>query len=298
MTAATPHVTVVIPTFQRDPYLRALLQQLTASSYPAFDVLIVDQTGVHDEATQEQFAQLGARLRVIAQPPRGLIQALRTGLREARGDLLLFLDDDIVIAPDLLERHAANYQDPRIGAVGGLVLPPGAQPEERLHWLFRRRAGLRPYFFSHAYGHRAEVAVAPGGNMSFRRDALAGPESLDPNLCMHHSEIDLCQGVMARGWRVVHDPTARVIHLAAPGGTRQGTGISQEIFTDCHYLFRKYHRGLDLAVLRAQLFWHRVVRMGVAEPALAPRHFWRYMRGLRAARALLGHTRRPGGADR
>lgn len=282
--SAAPHVTVVIPTLDRDRYLCALLRQLAASTYPNFDVIIIDQTREHDSETTALLASAGGRAQTIPQEPGWFIGALLAGMRAARGDIVLFLDDDVVIADDLLQRHAANYQDPSVGGVGGLVLPPGGRPSFRLRFLFRRRPGLRPYFFSHAYGRRIEVACAPGGNMSFRRAAIATERALDPLIRTHHSEIDICQGVCAQGWKVVHDPGAKVTHLAAPGGTRRARGVQQDIFTDLHYVHRKYNGGLDLALLHAHTFWHFVLRVGLfADPRLGPLHLARYVRGFRLA---------------
>lgn len=282
------HITVIVPTYNRDQYLRNLLRQLASSNYPSFDILVIDQTAVHDSATASLLASLKGRLKVIRQPPQGLIQAMRLGIREASGDVIVFLDDDVDICGDLLERHAANYSDLTIGAVGGMVLAPGAVPSERLHWMFRLRPSLGPYFFTHAYGRRIDVAVMPGCNMSFRRVAVAQVGSVDPLIHTHHSEIDLCRKFIAAGWRVVHDPTARVVHWIAPGGTRTQRGVAPAIFADSLYVFRKYHRGLDLWLLRAQLFWHRIIRTGLREPGLAPLHLRRYVAGYRLARRRLG----------
>lgn len=279
-----PQITVLIPTLDRDRYICALLRQLARSAYANFDIVVIDQTRQHDAETAALLTAGDGRVRALPQEPGWFIGALLAGIREVSGDIVLFLDDDVEIAPDLLERHAANYEDPRIGGVGGLVLPPGGRPSSRTRFLFRHRPSLRPYFFSHAYGGRAEVACVPGGNMSFRRAALAGGAVLDPLIRTHHSEIDICQNVCARGWRVVHDPSARVVHLAAPGGTRRGRGVHQDIFTDCHYVHRKYNHGLDLALLDLHTFWHFVLRAGLfADPVLGPLHCVRYLRGLRLA---------------
>lgn len=270
-------LTVIVPTYQRDEMLCSLLRQLGRQRYTPFDVVVVDQTAVHGAAASEQLASLDGRFYCVRQPPCGLVQAMRRGLREARGEIVVFLDDDVVIAEDLLERHAANYADPEVGGVGGMVLGPNEQPSYTLHWVFRSRPGLRHYFFRHSYAYRIEGPVTMGCNMSYRRKAIGdGP---DPRLRTHHSEADLCRRLEGDGWKVVHDPTARVVHLAAAGGTRTGKGIPQEIFTDCHYTYRTRHRGLDRLLLHAHLVWHFVIRRGVQDPRLGVRHFGRYLRG-------------------
>ncbi|MGH9483644.1 MAG: glycosyltransferase family 2 protein, partial [Terriglobales bacterium] len=281
----------------RDPYLCDLLRQLMASPYPAFDVVVIDQNESHDAATAALFAQYAGRVQVVPQPPRGLMQALLLGMRAARGEILLFLDDDIIAAPDLLAAHAANYRDPRIGGVGGLVLRPGALPSPRRHWLLRLRPSLRPFAYHHDFAGREIVAAAPGGNMSFRAAALGGGARLDSGIRTHHTEIEICQQVAGAGWKIVHDPAARVVHLAAPGGTRLCRGAQQDIFTDLHYVHRKYVRGLDRAVLDAIVLWILVVRQGLfADPIAGLLNLWRFLRGycLASRRAATGAARLSG----
>jgi len=120
-------ITVVIPTYRRDAVLVDSIRYLLTLDEPADELLVIDQTSEHDEETTARLAvwDQAGDIRWIRQAPPGVVGAMNRGLREARGDIVLFLDDDIVPAEGLVAAHRqAHLKHPEAWAVVGRVLQP------------------------------------------------------------------------------------------------------------------------------------------------------------------------------
>lgn len=104
---------VVIPTFNRAPVLKMTIEALDRQDFdPAeFEVLVVDDGSEDATAAllQDLTARLSVRLRFFRQDNRKQGAARNLGARQARGDRLVFLGDDIVPASDLLTRHLQTH---------------------------------------------------------------------------------------------------------------------------------------------------------------------------------------------
>ena len=120
-------ISIVIPTYRRDAVLCDTVAALLRVPDRADEIVLIDQTethGVEAEARLKAWSEAGA-IRWIRQCPPGTTAAMNRGLREARADKVLFLDDDIVPAPDLVAGHRAAYvAHPEAWAVAGRVLQP------------------------------------------------------------------------------------------------------------------------------------------------------------------------------
>src|SRR6266478_6433177 len=101
MTGVNPYATVVIPTYNRLPILRKCLAALQAQTAPAtdYEILVIDD-GSSDgtEAYLAEMAEAGT-LRYVRQENRGIAVTRNVGVREARGQLIIFVDSDIVVTP-------------------------------------------------------------------------------------------------------------------------------------------------------------------------------------------------------
>ena len=110
-----PAVSVVIPLYQTERYIRQTLQSVAAQTFEDFEILVIDD-GSSDcgPALASSFAD--PRLRIISQANRGLAGARNTGIREARGAYIAFLDADDLWAPEKLAEHVACLEaQPEVG---------------------------------------------------------------------------------------------------------------------------------------------------------------------------------------
>ena len=106
-------VSVVIPTYNRKDSLQAVLQSLARQTYPCdkYEVIVVDD-GSMDDTPSIAHEEYPFSLRYVRQSNQGDAIARNLGTQESKGELLIFLDDDVTVAPDFiasmtreLERH-------------------------------------------------------------------------------------------------------------------------------------------------------------------------------------------------
>lgn len=120
-----PAVSIIIPTYNRKESLLRTLGSLSRQSYPAdrFEVIVVDDGG-HDDTAAILRRSFPFTLRYQQQPNRGATEARNHGARVSRGEMLVFMDDDIVPSEDVLE-SLVNDLASRPGSVclGALFLP-------------------------------------------------------------------------------------------------------------------------------------------------------------------------------
>jgi glycosyltransferase involved in cell wall biosynthesis len=98
-----PLVSVIVPTKNRPDTLREAMASIAAQTYPAVEVVVVNDGGTPVAAVLDPFAaQVKCRL-VESPSPQGAADARNLGLAHASGDLIAFLDDDDVFLPEHLE---------------------------------------------------------------------------------------------------------------------------------------------------------------------------------------------------
>ena len=215
-------VTVAIPTFQREAVLintlEALLQSVTS------EVIVVDQTPRHEVATEARLRELSTqgRIRWVQLDQPSIPHAMNVALLEARSPIVLFLDDDVEPARDLIAAHAASYGGDETWAVVGQVLQPGQEPDPRPQEI--AVSGLRAFLdFRFNSTQPAWVASVIACNLSVRRERALGVGGFDENFVgvAYRFETEFCRRLIRSGGRVRFEPMASVRHLRAPrGGTR------------------------------------------------------------------------------
>jgi len=106
-----PLISVVVPTFQRPAVLERTLTALLATDPGSneYEVVVVDD-GSGDETPRIVEKIADSRLRFFPQENRGVAAARNLGVRQARGDLIVFIDDDILVPPSFLRDHAAMHR--------------------------------------------------------------------------------------------------------------------------------------------------------------------------------------------
>jgi glycosyltransferase involved in cell wall biosynthesis len=115
-----PTVSVVVPLFNKEPYIRRCLESVCRQTMPDFEVVVVDD-GSSDGSAETAEGVADSRIRVIRQENGGPGAARNRGIREARGELIAFLDADDEWRPAFLETIIAlrgAYPEAGIFATG------------------------------------------------------------------------------------------------------------------------------------------------------------------------------------
>jgi GT2 family glycosyltransferase len=224
---AVPSLTVAICTKDRPDLVERCLRSIEAldpASIPwtGLDVLVVDNAPSDEHTARLVAGHAGVR-RVVERKP-GLDFARNCALREARGDLVAFLDDDVVVDRNWLAGlYEAWTENPDAGAFTGLVLPYELATEAQI--LFERRGGFRRGFDKVRHGSGSSNPLYPCGagsfgagcNAAFRRDVLLRlggfDEALDTGAPLPGGgDLDIFYRVIRAGYPIVYEPQYLVFH--------------------------------------------------------------------------------------
>lgn len=228
MTSRLPTLSVIIPTLGRGEMLLDTLGSLFRQDHDPLEVIVVDQTPAYTQEIESALAGLEAsgRIRRIREGIPNLPRARNIGLLQARGEVVLFLDDDVLLPKGFLRRHLRHYQDRGIDAVTGMILHPGERARDRPRLPVSRKEGRRRLdiqIMRHRTSLRDPVHFV-GANMSFRRSALLRIDGF------HHGfvgtalgeEVEAAGRLHRAGFRSVYDPRCFLLHrVAQSGGCRQ-----------------------------------------------------------------------------
>ncbi|MGB7266749.1 MAG: glycosyltransferase [Terracidiphilus sp.] len=222
-------ITVILCTYNRCKSLRTALDSLAALVMPQsveWELLVVDNNSKDRtrEVVDEFRSYHPGRVRYIFEAQQGLSNARNAGVREARGEILAFVDDDVTVVPRWLHDLTANLYDGQWAGAGGRILPPldFAPPQ----WLAldgpwgQGGALCAQYDFGDIPG---EIKEEPpyGTNMAFRKEMFEkhGGFRVDLGRCggglIGNEDIEFGRRLMAAGERLRYEPTAIVYHSIA-----------------------------------------------------------------------------------
>ncbi len=216
-----PFVTVVIRSYKRIPQMLELLEAVRSQDYPNFEIVVIEQTADGREAWRAELdaARMDPRVRILEYGPLGPAGARNEALHQARGEILLFMDDDdLPVGTGWLAAHAANFSDPLCMAVTGREiwsLDEDSAPHEsetnyrlclRYTWLRMPRGRMR---------HTRRVVgveAVRGGNASLRRETIERAGGWDDERFGEEHSLDFRFARCRRpGEYFVFDPLA--VHL-------------------------------------------------------------------------------------
>jgi glycosyltransferase involved in cell wall biosynthesis len=175
-------VSIIVRSYNRHAALCDLLDVLLGQDHPDFEIVVVEQSDVIDATVADRLARLLAdpRVRVLRHGRLGSAKARNTGVRAARGEFLLFMDDDDVPeGTTWIEQHLASYADPKCLGVSGRQKnsPDEENPyawKALAHWRCQDFSPLLklPWTYVRQNRRKQPVGAVIGSNGSLRRSAV------------------------------------------------------------------------------------------------------------------------------
>ena len=211
-------VSVIIPTYNREKCILDLLKVLFVQDHTKYELIIIDQSSELSAEKKDFIRTHKNRLRYFHISERGRSLAKNYGILQAKGDIVLFCDDDIIPEPNFLSTHVANYKDEKIGAVSCRLVEEGqlAVPIDRpLKATFYGKLINKPYSTSSGY-----VTSLNGGNMSFRKsvlDKVGFFEEYFEGTSMVE-ESDIAYRVLKCGYKIYFNAGTTVMHYPQQNG--------------------------------------------------------------------------------
>jgi glycosyltransferase involved in cell wall biosynthesis len=170
-------ISVIISTYNRCEVLKAMLSTLAVQECDGsfdYEFIIIDNNST-DQTKQviEAFTnQQGSRFRYIFEPIQGKSHALNNAVRQAKGDIIAFTDDDVAVDPKWLLSIKQCFEQHECDGLGGCVLPiyPSHTPE----WVKKNIDILMGTIVSYDYGSENKKYEKPmyefiGANYAFRK---------------------------------------------------------------------------------------------------------------------------------
>jgi len=242
----TLSTSVVICTRDRPEELQRCLAFLPQQTYPPREVIVVDNAS-RDQRTKD--VALAAQAIYVREDQAGLDIARNTGARRATSSIVAYMDDDVLLHRRWLECLVAAFDQARIAAVTGLVLPAELATEAQRHfetyWGFGQGYHRQDFdgarFGAHTNVLFAAWKIGAGASMAFRREILDRVGFFDERLdvgqagCSGDSEI--WYRLLAKGYCCRYEPSSVAFHFHR----RTMEDLSSQIF---HYM-----RGHAVALL-------------------------------------------------
>jgi GT2 family glycosyltransferase len=254
-------ISVVVVNYRSGALVHRLAASVAASVH---EFIVVDNSGEFVTSLPN------ANVRVERMPQNvGYGTGANRGAALASGDVLVVCNPDVVLTPSDLDVLAAVAREDGVGLAAPLFIFPDGSLQRSAH---RREPLLRTTVYDlcrpvaallarlapqwhptlfHASDHerRLDVSHVLGALMAIRAEAFAGVQGFDEAFFLYREETDLCRRLAGAGWRIVHVPTARVVHES--GGSTDDRRLMQArpAHLESHYRYIAKHRGRAWAVV-------------------------------------------------
>ncbi len=240
-------VSLVVVSRDREKLLRRFLLAAAQLRGIEFDLVVV--------SNGDAPAILGIEIRHVPYLKANVSAARNAGIRAAMGDIIAFCDDDSVPEPEWLHRLVAPFAQPKVGAVGGVVL---GRNGVSMQWGVieidstgsEKEASIKDGTptFSHD-----SVKVTLGTNCAFRRSALEQQGGFDEAFHYYLDEADMNWRLSQAGWQTAFVPDAVVHHSYATNRARNHSRAPldlMEIFASKAVFLKKHYKQKPLSVLK------------------------------------------------
>ena len=239
-------VSIVIPTCGARDRVMTCLQTLRATtSHRNFEIICADNIPAA-EADRKAWLRAQADTVVACDEPFNWSRFNNLAAREAKGEFLLFLNDDTEITePGWLDALLEHAQRDGVGVVGARLLYPDRTVQHAgMFWTprggrhaFRGARETDPGYFGLALCERNVIAVT-GACMLMRRSEFEALGGFDERHAIVNGDVDFCLRCWERGKAVVYTPHATLLHHESASRAELGDVYDSEAFA------RRWHRSL------------------------------------------------------
>ncbi len=193
-----PFVSVIIPTYNRKNLLKNCLISVLNQDYKNFEVIIVDD-GSNDGTNKliYDFKKIYNNIKYFNQKNAGPGAARNNGIKNAKGSIIAFTDDDCLVQKDWIKNALINFKDTSVAGVEGLT--------------FTKKNNTSPLsILTYTYDGAGFMTC----NMFYRRQVLLGVNGFDTNFKKAFREdTDLGWRILDRGYKILFDREVKVEHL-------------------------------------------------------------------------------------
>ncbi|MBU2099760.1 glycosyltransferase [Candidatus Micrarchaeota archaeon] len=197
-----PLVSVVVCTIGARE-IKNCIDSVLSSSYRNFELIVVDD-GAKISLKPEGFV-------IVRQKHKGLTASRNTGIKNSKGKIIAFLDDDTKVEKNWIQEIVSSFESDKIGGVSGKSIE-----------YFEDHTSENSLWTCNNYGlikvnpkkmEKNDFIVVHGCNMAFSRKALEEVNFFDEKFDYFYDEIDLALRVSRKGFEIKVNPKAVVYHF-------------------------------------------------------------------------------------
>ena len=241
--SGAPLISVVICTHERPVMLAGCLESVFKLDYPNYEVVVVDNAP-KTNGTRNVVGTANKhfpKLLYVVEPNQGQCWARNTGAKAAKGEIIAFTDDDVIVDAHWLIGVLRGFStSENVGAVNGLTIPAELETEEQT-W-FEQSGGFNKGYEKKIYDmaqHKPARAFYPlsaglfgtGANLSIKKKALEKVGFFDPALgagtiTTCGDDLAMYVQILFAGFELVYEPTAFLQHIHR----REYTALQKQIY--------------------------------------------------------------------
>ena len=270
-----PFVSVIVCTVGLRSLLENCLASLAAQQCTRYEIVVVLNGEPNDKFATEVAAY---PIRLFNEPRRGVCVARNRGTGAAYGEILCFVDDDVVADPNWIHEMIRGFEDPLVACVTGRVRLEGAfLSRETLERSYESERALSAWTLEKRDPNWYRTVLGPdvgfGCNMAFRKKFLQThtlfPEAMGAGGVIGATdETFMFFQVLKHDWRIYHSPTAIVTHVYENDPVEQKNRMKEvcSAIVALHLKLLIEESGFRLATLKLLI-------------RALDRRFWRILRG-------------------
>ncbi len=218
-------ITLIICTYNREKYIGPLLDSIAKNDYPTtdYEIVLVDNNctdNTHGVCEQFTAAHPQINFRYTVEPEQGLSAARNKGIKEAKGDIIIYVDDDALVDSDYIRIYAEHFAThPETMAAGGPIEPLYETSEPA--WMSPYAKALLTAWMN--YGDKVREypkgRYPGGGNAAYRKVVFDKVGLFNTelgrkgNLLLASEEKDIFDKMHALGMQVLYLPTPVLHHI-------------------------------------------------------------------------------------
>jgi len=199
-----PLISLIVPAFNEEITIKKSIQSLIELDYPNYEIIVIDD-GSTDKTLEEAKKFETSRVKVIHQRNQGKANALNTGTKNSKGEIIITVDADTTLKKDSLKKISARFaKNSQIGAIAGNVK---VIPENSLLNIIQgTEYTIGINLIRKAQSMLGCVMIVPGPIAALKREAIekAGFFSDDT----FAEDFDITMKILKQGYKVEYEDKA------------------------------------------------------------------------------------------
>ncbi|MFT3806832.1 glycosyltransferase [Arenimonas sp.] len=256
---ARPRASVIVPAYgQLDYSLHCLKALAKCGDAAGFEVILVDDAS--PDGSADVLAEVAGLRLHRNERNLGFIGACNAGARIARGDYLVFLNNDTAVQPGWLDALLSTFQAfPDTGLAGSKLVYPDGRLQEAGGLVFGDGSAWNVGRFEDpahpTFNFLREADYCSGAAIALRRELFERLEGFDPHFApAYYEDTDLAMRVRRAGLKVRYQPASVVVHYeGATAGTDTAQGVKAHQITNQSRFRQRWQH--ELATQHAPAAW-------------------------------------------